>query len=156
MDDGLAGPEKVYQYDWHDRVTKAPTKRIVRIETVAERLMESLVEDGTEADLKHVKYFTDTWLTFTDEFEKEIQEAIQDPDVAGFKTVICYRTGLDIEPDYEQAARDVGHPFERYVERCIRKRKFRIERKALNDYLVLRTLEILSERIPPQDAFSKP
>jgi hypothetical protein len=120
--------------------------------------MESIVRDSTESDLDHASYFTDTWLTFTEEFEREIQEAIQDSDVAGFKTVVCYRTGLDIEPDYEQAATEVGHPFERYVERCIRKRKFRIERKPLNDYLVLRTLEILSERIPPQDplGLSKP
>lgn len=156
MDDGIAGPEKVYGYSWHDRCAKAPTKRIVRIETVAEALMESITSDAKDSDLKRAKFFTDTWLTFTEEYEREIQDAIQDPDVAGFKTVICYRTGLDIEPDYEQAAREVGHPFERYVERCIRKRKYRIERKALNDYLVLRTLEILSERLSHPDALSKP
>jgi predicted TIM-barrel fold metal-dependent hydrolase len=156
MDDGLAGPEKVYDYNWHDRCTQAPTKRIVRIETVAEKLMENLVSDSRESDLDDARYLTDTWVNFTEEFEREIQEAIQDPEVAGFKTVVCYRTGLDVEPDYEQAAQDVGAPFERYVERCIRKRKFRIERKALNDYLVLRTLEILSERLGGPDALSKP
>jgi predicted TIM-barrel fold metal-dependent hydrolase len=91
-----------------------------------------------------------------DSFEREIQEAVKDPEVAGFKTVICYRTGLDIEPEYEQAAKNVGHPFERYVKACIRKRTYRIERKALNDYLVLRTLEILSEDLPHSDSLSKP
>lgn len=156
IDDGLAGPEKVYPFNWHDRYTTAPCKRIVRIETVAETLMEGILRDASDRDLDEASYLTDTWLTFTDEFEREIQEAIQDVDVAGFKSVVCYRTGLDIEPDYEAAAREVGHQFERYVERCIRKRKFRIERKALNDYLVLRTLEILSERLPHQDALSKP
>lgn len=156
IDDGLAGPDKVYEYNWHDRVAKAPTKRIVRIETVAEKLMQSIVQDAKVADLDDARYLPDTWLQFTDDFEREIQESIQDSDIAGFKTVVCYRTGLDVEPDYEQAARDVGTPFERYVERCIRKRKFRIERKALNDYLVLRTLEILSEHRPHPDALSKP
>ncbi|KAF2018495.1 extracellular developmental signal biosynthesis protein FluG [Aaosphaeria arxii CBS 175.79] len=156
MDDGLAGPETVYEYNWHDRCTKAPTKRIVRIETVAERLMEGIVGDATDSDLKHASYFTDTWLAFTDDFEREIQDAIQDVEVAGFKTAICYRSGLDIEPSYEEAAIDVGRPFERYVERCVRKRKFRIERKALNDYLVLRTLEILSEALTHPDALAKP
>lgn len=156
IDDGLAGPERVYPYRYHDRYTEAPSKRIVRIETVAERLMESILRDTTEADLEEEKYWMDTWLTFTEEFEREIQEAIQDPDVAGFKTVICYRSGLDIEPDYDQAAREVAHPFERYVERCVRKRKYRIEKKQLNDYLVLRTLEVLSERTSHSDAFSKP
>lgn len=156
IDDGLAGPEKVYPYEYHDRYTKAPSKRIVRIETVAERLMESIILDASEDDLSRAKFLPDTWVAFTDEFEREIQEAVKDRDVAGFKTVICYRTGLDIEPDYEQAARAVGHPFERYVKACIRKRNYRIEKKALNDYLVLRTLEIISERLPHSDALAKP
>ncbi|OAG02620.1 glutamine synthetase/guanido kinase [Paraphaeosphaeria sporulosa] len=156
IDDGLSNPDKVLPYHWHNRYTKAPSKRIVRIETVAERLMESLLVGVTDDDLDAATFFTDTWVTLTEEFEKEIQEAILDPEVAGFKTVICYRTGLDIEPDYERAARDVGHPFERYVERCVRKKKYRIERKALNDYLVLRTLEILSEETPRLDVMSKP
>ncbi|KAF2641502.1 developmental protein-like protein fluG [Massarina eburnea CBS 473.64] len=156
IDDGLGGPDRVYPYNFHDRYTKAPSKRILRIETVAERLMQSILRDATESALDHVSFFTDTWITFTDEFEREILEAVEDPDIVGFKTVICYRTGLDIEPDYEQAAQEVGHPFERYVERCIRKRKFRIERKPLNDYLVLRTLEALSDQLTRSDVLSKP
>jgi predicted TIM-barrel fold metal-dependent hydrolase len=156
IDDGLAGPGKVHPYDWHDRYTKAPSKRIVRIETVAERLMESILQEASESSLGKNTFYTDTWVTFSDEFEREIQEAIQDHEVAGFKTVVCYRTGLDIEPEYERAAREVGHPFERYVKGCVRKRDFRIERKALNDYLVLRTLEVLSERLPRSGGLSKP
>jgi predicted TIM-barrel fold metal-dependent hydrolase len=156
IDDGLSTQDKVLPYHWHDRYTKAPSKRIVRIETVAERLMESMLTGVHIDELDDATFFTNTWVNLTEEFEREIQEAIQDPEVAGFKTVICYRTGLDIEPEYERAARDVGLPFERYVERCVRKRKFRIERKPLNDYLVLRTLEILSERVPYADAMSKP
>jgi len=156
VDDGLAEPKKVYPYDSHDEYFQAPSKRIVRIETLAERLMERIVQDADEDDLGKAKFLPDIWVEFTDEFEREIQEAVQDPEVAGFKTVICYRTGLDIEPDYEEAARAVGHPFERYVKACVRKRTYRVERKPLNDYLVLRTLEILSERIPHSDTLSKP
>jgi len=156
VDDGLAEPNKVYPFDSHDEYFQAPSKRIVRIETVAERLMERIVQDADEDDLGKTKFLPDTWVEFTDEFEREIQEAVDDPEVAGFKTVICYRTGLDIEPDYEEAARLVGHPFERYVKACIRKRTYRIERKSLNDYLVLRTLEILSERLRKDDSLSKP
>lgn len=156
IDDGLSSPEKVLPYHWHDRYTKAPSKRIVRIETVAERLMESILDESTIDDLDDASFFTNTWITLTEEFEKEIIEAVQDPEVAGFKTVICYRSGLDIEPDYERAAREVGISFERYVERCVRKKKYRIERKPLNDYLVLRALEVLSERVSYADAMSKP
>lgn len=156
VDDGLSNPDKVYPYNSHDEYLKGPSKRIVRIETVAERLMERIVRDAKDDDLGKTKFLPDTWVEFTDEFEREIQEAIKDPEVVGFKTVICYRTGLDIEPDYEQAARAVGHPFERYVKNCIRKRNYRIEKKALNDYLVLRTLEILSDRLPKGASLSKP
>jgi predicted TIM-barrel fold metal-dependent hydrolase len=156
VDEGLAEPKKVYPHDAHDEYMQAPCKRIVRIETVAERLMERIARDAREEDLGKTKFLPDTWIEFTDEFEREIQEAIRDPEVAGFKTVICYRTGLDIEPDYEEAARAVGHPFERYVKSCIRRRTYRIERKPLNDYLVLRTLEILSEELPHSDSLAKP
>jgi hypothetical protein len=156
VDDGLAGPETVYPYDSHDEYLQAPSKRIVRIETVAERLMERIVRDASEDDFGKAKFLPDIWVEFTDEFEREIQEAVRDPDVAGFKTVVCYRTGLDIEPEYEQAAKAVGHPFERYVKSCIRKRSYRIEKKALNDYLVLRTLEILSDDLPHKHSLSKP
>ncbi|CBX98178.1 similar to developmental protein fluG [Plenodomus lingam JN3] len=156
IDDGLAGPEKVFPYEHHDQYTTAPCKRIVRIEKVAERLMERLVRKAKEDDLAKTKFLTDIWVAFTDNFEGAIQDAIADPEVAGFKTVICYRTGLDIEPDYEEAAKVVGHPFERYVKNCIRKRSYRIEKKALNDYIVLRTLEILSEQVRHSDAFTKP
>ncbi|KAF9701133.1 hypothetical protein EKO04_000720 [Ascochyta lentis] len=156
IDDSLAGPGKVHPYDWHDRYTDAPCKRIVRIETVAERLMEAIVKDAEEDDLGKSSFYTETWVSFMDDFEREIQEAIDNPEVVGFKTVICYRTGLDIEEDYERAAKAVGYPFERYVKSCVRKRSFRIERKPLNDYLVLRTLEILSDGLSRSESFSKP
>ena len=156
IDDGLAEAGKVHPYDWHGRYTDAPCKRIVRIETIAERLMEAIVKDANEDDLGKTHFYTDTWTTFMDDFERKIQEAIDDPDVVGFKSVVCYRTGLDVEEDYERAAKAVGHPFERYVKSCVRKRSFRIERKALNDYLVLRTLEVLSDELARSDDFSKP
>ncbi|KAH6637610.1 hypothetical protein C7974DRAFT_389857 [Boeremia exigua] len=156
IDDGLAEPGKVHPYDWHDRYTDAPSKRIVRIETVAERLMEDIVKDSDEDDLGKAHFYTKTWTTFMDDFERKIQDSIDDREVVGFKSVICYRTGLDVEEDYERAAKAVGYPFERYVKSCVRKRSFRIERKALNDYLVLRTLEILSDHVGRSDDFSKP
>ena len=38
IDDGLGGDDKakLYDYKWHDQWTSSPTKRIVRVETVAE------------------------------------------------------------------------------------------------------------------------
>lgn len=156
IDDGLASSDKVYPYDYHDKFTSAPCKRLVRIENVAERIMENIVRDAKEDDLEKSKFLPDTWVAFTEDFEREIEEAIKNPRVAGFKTVVCYRSGLDVEPEYEQAAKGVGRPFERYVRNCIRRRGYRIEKKALNDYLVLRTLEILSDSLDQSELFSKP
>jgi hypothetical protein len=156
IDEGLVDERKVYPFDSHDEYFQAPSKRIVRVESVAERLMERLVRDAKDSDLNKTKFLPELWVEFTDEFEREIQEAVRDPEVACLKTVVCYRTGLDIEPDYEEAAKAVGHPFERYVKTCIRKRIYRIERKPLNDYLVLRTLEILSDSLPHPDSLAKP
>lgn len=118
--------------------------------------MRMILQKVPDTALSHVSFFTDTWVTFTEEFEREILDAVHDPLVAGFKSIICYRTGLDIEPEYQRAAREVGHPFERYLERSVRKKEFRIERKPLNDYLVLRTLEVLSEQLTHPEALSKP
>ena len=36
IDDGLGVRDMVYDYKWHDRYTGSPTKRIVRIEVVAQ------------------------------------------------------------------------------------------------------------------------
>lgn len=36
IDDGLGSGEKVYPYRWHDQFTASPTKRIVRVEALAE------------------------------------------------------------------------------------------------------------------------
>jgi predicted TIM-barrel fold metal-dependent hydrolase len=155
MDDGLNAAEKVHRFDWHDKFTTAPTKRLVRIETVAERLIEDILKKATEADLEAEDYLAETWIIFTDRFEAQLLDAIRDPDVAGFKTVVCYRTGLNLEPDYNEALLKVGQPFEHFVERAIRKRRFRIARKPINDYLVLKTLELLTEQTE-RNEMSKP
>lgn len=36
IDDGLGARDIVYDYKWHDRFTTSPTKRIVRVEIIAE------------------------------------------------------------------------------------------------------------------------
>jgi hypothetical protein len=155
MDDGLSVQDRVYQYNWHDRFTTAPTKRIVRIEAMAEKIIEDILKNATEDDLGVEDYLETTWIMFSDRFEAQIIEAIQDFDVAGFKSVVCYRTGLDVEPDYNEALLRVGKPFEHFIARAIKKRRYRIARKSLNDYVVLKALELLSERTP-KDGMAKP
>ena len=46
MDDGLGVPSEIHPYPYHDHFTLAPTKRIVRIETLAETLMEGITKNA--------------------------------------------------------------------------------------------------------------
>ena len=55
IDDGLGGPDaksKMYDYRWHDRLTGSPTKRIVRVETLAEVVAFLRSDRNTCADLR--------------------------------------------------------------------------------------------------------
>ncbi|KAE9977063.1 hypothetical protein EG327_007874 [Venturia inaequalis] len=146
IDDGLGNPHTMHPYDYHNQFTLAPCKRILRIETLAEHLMQGIVRRATEKDLAVAEFMADTFLLFTERFEIQIQQAIDDPEVAGFKSVICYRSGLDIDANYEHCLRKIGPPFEHYITRCVAKKRYRVDSKHVNDYLVLKTLEILTSR----------
>ncbi|CAN8106129.1 unnamed protein product [Discula destructiva] len=100
VDDGLDAPDEVEDYSWHDSFTRSPCKRIVRIETIAGRIVHKHAMDFTAGDDPEglmVRVFA--------EYDDAIREAIVDPEVVGFKSVICYRTGLDVPagPDMAQA-----------------------------------------------------
>lgn len=100
VDDGLDAPDEAEDYAWHNSFTRSPCKRIVRIETIMGRIVhkhatEFKTGDDMEALMERV---------FA-EFDDAIREAIADPEVVGFKSVICYRTGLDVPavPDHTAA-----------------------------------------------------
>jgi hypothetical protein len=147
MDDGLGDPSTMHPYNWHNQFTRAPTLRIVRIETLAEALMEGIVRRATEKDLSVADFMADTFLLFSERFEIQIKHAIDDLQVAGFKSVVCYRSGLDVEPHYEKCLLKVGPPFEHYIAQSVRKRRYRVDSKHVNDFLVLKTLEIISAHV---------
>ncbi|KAF2099990.1 glutamine synthetase/guanido kinase [Rhizodiscina lignyota] len=155
MDDGLGGiATKCHPYEWHDKFTTNHCKRIVRIETLAEDIMESALKEATEEMISE-KFLAGIWVIFTKAFEEAIQDAIHDPTVAGFKSVVCYRTGLDVQHDYEECLMRVGKSFERYASKCIMKGEYRIKSKSVNDFVVVKTLELLSTTAHPGET-SKP
>ncbi|KAL9592606.1 MAG: hypothetical protein Q9179_006545 [Wetmoreana sp. 5 TL-2023] len=96
IDDGL-DTNIVYSYNWHDRLTRYPCKRIVRIEKIAEAIMTRWVE-YYQAQGEQGRPISNVRESISEEFSWEIEKAICDPEVAGFKSVICYRTGLAIPP----------------------------------------------------------
>ena len=85
IDDGL-DKDTVHPVKWHNQLTLHPCKRIVRIEVLAQDILVSALERGFESPA----YFA------FKQFEQVIRAALDDPDVAGFKSVICYRTGLQV------------------------------------------------------------
>jgi Amidohydrolase len=149
MDDGLGNPDAIQVYDYHDAFTQAHTQRIVRIESLAEGIMAGVLRGAKDDVFDYEDFMPNAWKLFTENFETQINTAIDDPEVVGFKSVICYRSGLDIDPDYEQALLKVGKSFEHYIQRVIdgnhRARDYRFDRKPLNIYIVLKTCELLSE-----------
>ena len=91
VDDGLDAKAEVFDYAWHDRLTRSKCKRIVRIEKVAEDIIDELIKipSLSPGDIFHV---------LIRDFEAKIKESVEDPEVVGFKSIICYRTGLNIPP----------------------------------------------------------
>jgi Amidohydrolase len=94
VDDGLDSEDDVFPYGYFDRVTPSKAKRIVRIEKLAQQIIEeTCFDDDVFEDAHDVRGAFETVLTT---FSTRIERYIEDPEVVGFKSIICYRTGLDI------------------------------------------------------------
>ncbi|KKK24199.1 hypothetical protein P175DRAFT_0523058 [Aspergillus ochraceoroseus IBT 24754] len=141
--DDLLTDQDVEPFNWHDRFTVSCTKRIVRIEAVAAQILSSLVRNTSiplhSADLSA---FQPLWESFAQEFHLRISEAIHDPAVVGFKSVICYRTGLNVQPTDDDDTGPVLHSFVRTISQATIS-TCRVEDKPLNDWLVRQTLNLL-------------
>lgn len=88
VDDGLDSTEDAHEYHHFDRFVASSSKRIVRIEYEAAKMIEDACTTQTTAKA--------AWNQVSDDFVAMVNDAIEDDEVVGFKSVICYRTGLDI------------------------------------------------------------
>jgi len=120
MDDLFASPGKVaIPFGWHDRLTVSATRRIIRVETLAEDVARGM-------DIADLRQFVQLYL-------KRLMDQATDPDVVGFKSVICYRTGLDIEVTIKERLDSRADAFHEYFVHGKRTGNWRLEIKALND-----------------------
>ena len=133
IDDGL-DPSDVYPYDWHDRLTRSKCKRIVRIEKIAETIMHYQLEECRGLVPEKCANIHEH---FVSRFTAAIEKADSDPEVAGFKSVICYRVGLKV-PAFDSNAKVVPLSIED-LERLSR----RFEDERLNPYLVHLTARVV-------------
>lgn len=121
LDDGFM-PDRIMPTAWHNRF--ALTRRFIRIEHLAARLIA-----------EHR-----TWAAFREAFRAELETRA--PDVVGFKSIVAYRTGLDIHPS-DPAGAEIS--FIALRSQAERGEPLRISHKLLNDWLVWTTLEIAAQ-----------
>ncbi|PLB52534.1 extracellular developmental signal biosynthesis protein FluG [Aspergillus steynii IBT 23096] len=136
--DDLLTDQDIEPYAWHDRYAAARTRRIVRIEALAARTLSTLQGSGT--DFNDDAAMRDVWQKFRHGVEQQIAEAIADPAVVGFKSVVCYRTGLNVQAHDDPDDSIVIAALSRYLRR---EGSPRVEDKPLNDWLVRLLLSLV-------------
>ncbi|KJA22191.1 hypothetical protein HYPSUDRAFT_41369 [Hypholoma sublateritium FD-334 SS-4] len=149
IDDGLGGvpggmASKAEGYKWHDKFT-APgrSKRIVRVEVEAEETLRSIFASSADDDF-------DLLSKFEVLFKKKLSNLADSSDVVGFKSIVCYRTGLDVslssaEKEKEDAIEELWKSYHSNDGRI------RLAHKVLNDEVVRIALTVAGEKgIPVQ------
>ncbi|KAJ5692325.1 hypothetical protein N7462_001748 [Penicillium macrosclerotiorum] len=136
--DDLLSDDDVESYAWHDQFSVSATKRIVRIEAVAASLLGEIMNADRKAG-------ESVWNLFRQRFLDALARAMDDPAVVGFKSVICYRTGLDVDPNSPD--KDLlTASLHRTLDSGTRRSGYRVEDKPLNDWLVQQTLKLITLR----------
>jgi len=138
LDDGLDSDDISEPFDWHDRFAPAKSKRIVRIEWLAQNLLKKRINQNTDVTLATASALLSS---FSSEFDNAITEEAKSENVAGFKSVACYRTGLDVSP-VSASLEDIEQALMVTMKRYIATGKLRLADKAFNDYLVRVTMEV--------------
>ncbi|TQS34126.1 hypothetical protein Golomagni_05504 [Golovinomyces magnicellulatus] len=146
VDDGLDNEADAESYTHFNQHTSTPAKRIVRIEQIAAKL---ITHACTEYEDHH-----EALEAFLTTFKAVIITCIRDEEVVGFKSVICYRTGLNIRthvpPEEVRAA--FGTIYKQFHES--KSATFtRLQHRALNETIVLITAACIRDE---QCAFKKP
>ncbi|KAF2769119.1 glutamine synthetase/guanido kinase [Teratosphaeria nubilosa] len=149
IDDGLDSGSNIEPYGWHDQFTLSPCKRIVRTETVAADILSNLNQQGklpVGVAIADEEACSLTWVTFIAEFEQAVLASLGDPEVVGFKSVICYRTGLDIQVGRDIEVSEAGlRSFRKHFLPDCNARNFRVDAKGMNDALVISTCKLIAD-----------
>lgn len=155
IDDGLS-QDTVYPVRWHDK--HAPTvRRIARIEAVAAELLEQLAHaagllvPGVDSNwpVEKSELFLQRFNTM---FRTQIKQLALDPLVRGFKSVVCYRSGLDVSlssryafrPHQTLAGTSLLTSFHEFLRSAVGKHDYRVSEKEVNDFLVVAACDTLS------------
>ncbi|KAJ8583433.1 amidohydrolase 2 [Rhizopogon salebrosus TDB-379] len=138
FDDGLGGiAEMAEDLNRHDKYTGSASKRIVRLEVEGQNILQDILIANDNLPLS-VDILCETFLQ---EFTTYMNTTAEDDLVVGYKSVACYRTGLDIDPapcSIEELHKCLTAASQQLKE----KGSVRFQHKALNDHLVKIVLDI--------------
>ncbi|KAG7105267.1 Protein fluG like protein [Verticillium longisporum] len=149
VDDGLDGEDNVYPYTYFDEHTTSSAKRIVRIEQIA----ASIINAHCPEQVSGRKTSEDIAFAFdqvVEEFDLAILRATFDTEVVGFKSVICYRTGLAIprKPDIAAARQAFEGIFKTHTQGT-GKAFTRVDHQGLNEFFVHRLAFVIRDGEAP-------
>jgi hypothetical protein len=129
IDYGLGGADRMSILEMKTNLPMCRIEPILRLETMAQALI-----------LKH-----ETFNQMVEAFVAIVENARAEGHV-GLKSIIAYRTGLAIR---EPSLTDAAETFEVVKERARRDGTVRLADKPLNDYLLLRALEVAEKQELP-------
>ena len=88
--------------------------------------------------------------SFSEKLKARLDDCAKDPNVAGFKSVVCYRTGLDITigPNRPAALMAMNGVYERFRSKG-KNEPLRLADKPLNDLVVRKTVRIAAQHSKP-------
>lgn len=170
LDDGLGGVEEMAEgYQWHDQFTLSPTKRIVRVEVVAQVCVLYLVSrplmwvcDSVFLLIIWVQEIlqslfsslpgalpSDVVNIFCLELVRRIEQQAQAKDVVGFKSIVCYRTGMNVSTSctHIELEKALDAVYQAY--RSEPTTPIRLAEKVVNDFVVRTTLELAGKYKKP-------
>lgn len=148
IDDGFDNPDILEPFQWHRRFTRSPCKRLIRIEELASDILSSQCDQQhlpTGPALEDEEACCLAWTQFLSNFEAAIAAAIREPEVAGFKSAICFTNGLAITTGSDAEISRSGYRSFRheFLPDCVAN-DFSIEAKDMNGALVIRTCKLIA------------
>ncbi|KAF5375423.1 hypothetical protein D9615_008018 [Tricholomella constricta] len=155
IDDGLGIRDIMHDVSWHDQFTHSPSKRVVRIEVVAEEILVELF--ALLGNSPSTEELAATMALFMVKLENSLKASAKDTIVVAFKSVVCYRSGLAVSPPAvgqeakSQEDAELLAAFERVYKAHLGSSKIRLQDKALNDSVVRLALEVSAESGKPSE-----
>ncbi|KAK6839170.1 glutamine synthetase-like protein [Apiospora arundinis] len=138
LDNGLDSGDETHDYDWHNQFVTGECKRIVRIEALATDMIRRRVAKMTGETPRTIL------IAILDDFVREIERCIADPEVVGFKSIICYRGGLDLPSIHQMRMEEAQAELEGIVQAGADKFT-RLQHRALNHVLLHATASRIAE-----------